>query len=43
MPTEFSLTVTNNSTMFQDLCVYQKPVDLGVGDAVPLAWLCAPA
>src|SRR5690349_19347554 len=29
--------------MFQDLCVYQKPVDLGVPDAVPLAWLCAPA
>lgn len=43
MPTEYSLTVTNNSTMFQDLCVYQKPVDLGVPDAVPLAWLCAPA
>jgi hypothetical protein len=41
--TEYSLTVTNNSTMFQDLCLYQKPVDLGVPDAVSLAWLCVPA
>lgn len=43
MSTEYSLTVTNNSTQFQDICVYQKPVDLGVPNAVALAWLTAPA
>lgn len=43
MSTQYSLTVTNNSTQFQDLCVYQKPVDLGVPDAMSLAWLTAPA
>jgi hypothetical protein len=41
--TQYSLTVTNNSTQFQDLCIYQKPVDLGVPDAMSLAWLTAPA
>jgi hypothetical protein len=41
--TNYSLTVTNNSTQFQDLCIYQKPVDLGVPDAMSLAWLTAPA
>jgi hypothetical protein len=35
--------VTNNSTQFQDLCIYQKPVDLGVPNAMSLAWLTAPA
>ncbi|GAA2971565.1 hypothetical protein [Actinokineospora diospyrosa] len=43
MSTQYSLTVTNNSTQFQDLCVYQKPVDLGVPNALSLAWLTAPA
>lgn len=43
MSTQYSLTVTNNSTQFQDLCVYQKPVNLGVPDALSLAWLTAPA
>lgn len=43
MPTNYSLTVINNSTQFQDLCVYQKPVDLGVPNAMSLAWLTAPA
>jgi hypothetical protein len=43
MSTQYSLTVTNNSTQFQDLCVYQKPVDLGVPNAMSLAWLTAPA
>jgi hypothetical protein len=43
MSTQYSLTVTNNSTQFQDLCVYQKPVDLGVPNAVSLAWFTAPA
>ncbi|WP_410566131.1 hypothetical protein [Amycolatopsis sp. cmx-4-61] len=35
--------MTNNSTQFQDLCVYQKPVDLGVPNVLSLAWLTAPA
>jgi len=35
--------VTNNSTQYQDLCIYQNPVDLGVPDAMALAWLTAPA
>lgn len=43
MSTQYSLTVTNNSTQFQDLCIYQKPVDLGVPNAMSLAWLTAPA
>jgi rhizosphere induced protein len=43
MSTKYSLTVTNNSTQFQDLCVYQKQVDLGVPNALSLAWLTAPA
>ncbi|WP_026422364.1 hypothetical protein [Actinokineospora inagensis] len=43
MSTQYSLTVTNNSTQYQDLCVYQKPVDLGVPNALSLAWLTAPA
>jgi hypothetical protein len=41
--TQYSLTVTNNSTQYQDLCIYQNPVDLGVPDAMSLAWLTAPA
>lgn len=43
MSTQYSLTVTNNSTQFQDLVVYQKAVDLGVPNALSLAWLTAPA
>lgn len=43
MSTQYSLTVTNNSTQYQDLCVYQNPVDLAVPDAMSLAWLTAPA
>ncbi|WP_424186367.1 hypothetical protein ACOBQX_00765 [Actinokineospora sp. G85] len=43
MSTNYSLTVVNNSTQYQDLCVYQKAVDLGVPDAMSLAWLTAPA
>ena len=43
MSTQYSLTVTNNSTQFQDLCIYQKAVDLGVPNALSLAWLTAPA
>jgi hypothetical protein len=43
MPDRYSLTVTNNSDQFQDIVVYQKPVDLGVPGALSLAWLTAPA
>ncbi|HJQ37213.1 MAG TPA: hypothetical protein VKB93_08745 [Thermoanaerobaculia bacterium] len=43
MSTIYTLQVTNNSTQFQDLCVYQKQVDFGVPNAVSLAWLTAPA
>ncbi|MFE4310638.1 hypothetical protein ACFRR6_31835 [Streptomyces sp. NPDC056891] len=39
----YTLTVTNDSTQFQDICLYQKPVDLGVPNALSLAWLTAPA
>lgn len=43
MSTSYSLTVTNNSTQFRKLCVFQKPVDLGVPNVMSLAWLTAPA
>ena len=43
MPDRYSLAVTNNSGQFQDIVVYQKPADLGVPDALSLAWLTAPA
>ena len=43
MSTEYQLTVTNNSTQYQDLCIYQKAPDLGVANALSLAWLVAPA
>ena len=41
--TGYELQVINNSTQFQDLCIYQTPVDLGVPNALSLAWLTAPA
>lgn len=41
--TRLELRVVNNSTQFQDLCVYQQPLDLGVPNALSLAWLTAPA
>ena len=43
MSTKYTLNVTNNSTQYQDLCLYQKQPDLGVPNALPLAWLVAPA
>ncbi|HEV7242276.1 MAG TPA: protein rhiA [Thermoanaerobaculia bacterium] len=43
MSTEYQLTVSNNSTQYQDLCVYQKMPDLGVPNALSLAWLVAPS
>lgn len=43
MSTTYSLVVTNDSTQFQDICVYQKQADLGVPNAMSLAWLTAPA
>lgn len=36
---KYTLAVTNNSTLVQDIVVYQKPVDLGVPNALALAWL----
>ncbi|PSL55998.1 hypothetical protein B0I31_104289 [Saccharothrix carnea] len=43
MSTRYTLDVRNDSTQFQDLCVYQHAVDLGVPNALSLAWLTAPA
>ncbi len=43
MSTQYTLKVTNNSSQYQDFCVYQKPIDLGVPNALSLAWLVAPA
>lgn len=40
--TGYSLVVTNRSPQFQDVCLFQKAVDLGVPNAMPLAWLTAP-
>jgi len=42
MSNEYQLTVTNNSTQYQDLCLYQKVPDLSVPNALSLAWLVAP-
>ncbi|MFI9117523.1 hypothetical protein [Streptomyces venezuelae] len=39
----YTLTVTNDSTRYQDLCVYQQPAGLGVPGALSRAWLTAPA
>ncbi|MFE6752763.1 hypothetical protein ACFVDQ_04100 [Streptomyces sp. NPDC057684] len=41
--TQYTLTATNNSTQFQDICLFQKAVGLGVPAALSLAWLTAPA
>ncbi|MFD4651473.1 hypothetical protein [Streptomyces sp. NPDC058441] len=41
--TQYTLTVTNNSTQFQDICLFQKTAGLGVPAALSLAWLTAPA
>lgn len=43
MSTRYSLKVVNNSTERRDLCVYQKPVDLGVENVIILAWMTAVA
>ncbi|WP_328944947.1 hypothetical protein OG259_29125 [Streptomyces sp. NBC_00250] len=43
VPANYTLTVTIDSSQFQEICVYQKPVDLGVPNALSLAWLTAPA
>ncbi|WP_326777927.1 hypothetical protein [Streptomyces sp. NBC_01445] len=41
--THYTLTATNNSTQFQDICLFQKTVGLGIPSAMSLAWLTAPA
>ncbi|MEV6607549.1 MULTISPECIES: hypothetical protein [unclassified Kutzneria] len=40
--TTYTLTVVNNSSHFADFCVYQRSPDLGVRDALSLAWLAVP-
>jgi hypothetical protein len=41
--TQYTLRVINNSSNFQDMCVYQDDPDLGVPDALSLAWFAKPA
>lgn len=41
--TQYTLTATNNSTQFQDICLFQKAAGLGVPTALSLVWLVAPA
>lgn len=36
--TEHTLRVVNKSINFVDMCMYQKNPDLGVPDALSLAW-----
>lgn len=42
LPT-YTVNVTNNSTQFQDLVLYQRLGDGGVPNGISLAWLTAPA
>jgi hypothetical protein len=39
MPTQYSLTVVNNSTTFENFSIYQSPPDLGNANAISVAWL----
>jgi hypothetical protein len=39
MPTQYTLTVTNNSSAFENFSVYQQDPDLGNANAVNVAWL----
>jgi rhizosphere induced protein len=41
--TQYSLNVINNSQNLFDMCVYQKPPDMGVTDVFSLAWFSLPA
>lgn len=38
---QYQFQVTNDSSQYQDFCIYQASADLGVPDAVPLAWKIA--
>ena len=42
MTLQYSLAVNNHSGQLQDVCIYQKPTDLGVPNTLSLAWLTAP-
>jgi hypothetical protein len=42
LPT-YTVRVTNNSTQFQDLVIYQRLGETGLPNAISLAWLTAPA
>jgi hypothetical protein len=35
---QYTLTFLNNSTLSADFCLFQQDPDLGVSDALPLAW-----
>jgi hypothetical protein len=41
--TQYTLRVVNNSTNFMDMCMYQQDPDIGVPDALSLAWFAKPA
>jgi rhizosphere induced protein len=41
--TQYTLRVVNQSSNFFDMCVYQEDPDLGVQDALSLAWFAKPA
>jgi rhizosphere induced protein len=41
--TQYTLRVVNQSSNFFDMCVYQEDPDLGVPDALSLAWFAKPA
>src|SRR4051812_36666346 len=43
MGTQYTLRVINNSTNFVDMCMYQQDPNLGVPNALSLAWFAKPA
>lgn len=43
MGTQYTLRVVNDSTNFVDMCMYQQDPNLGVPNALSLAWFAKPA
>jgi hypothetical protein len=41
--TQYTLRVVNNSTNFVDMCMYQQDPNIGVPNALSLAWFAKPA
>ncbi len=41
--TQYTLRVINDSTNFQDMCVYQEDPNIGVPNVLSLAWFAKPA